>query len=210
MTMPQHPAPSSGPSSPATSTSSSAAGAFPSLNLTHQDLLNTANELYRRMEDPGFAQDDAYWTSLPIHLRTFIRNALPLAGNVSAGSGVLPGGVHAAGGQRAMYALAQQIVSAANTGMGAGQSSSSSPSMMIMPPPQQQQPQPTQQQPMSLDDLATMPPEAMLAYQPPPPQQQQQGTTGGDPRQYGFYTHPDHARMPGGMPPSDEYLQDDE
>lgn len=167
------------------------------------------------MEDPGFAQDDAYWTSLPIHLRNFIRNALPLAGNVSAGSGVLPGGVHAAGGQRAMYALAQQIVSAANTGMGAGQPtptpppppSSSSSMMMMMSQPAQQQ-----QQQMSLDDLATMPPEAMLAYQPQQQQQQPGTTTGGDPRQYGFYTHPDHARMPGGMPQPqpDEYLQDDE
>jgi hypothetical protein len=193
MTMTAPPQPPSGPSSPATSTSS----AFPSLNLTHQDLLNTANELYRRMEDPGFAQDDAYWTSLPIHLRNFIRNALPLAGNVSAGSGVLPGGVHAAGGQRAMYALAQQIVSAANTGMGAGQPSSASAVM------QQGGVVGVGAGQMSLDDLATMPPEAMLAYQP-------QQATGGDPRQYGFYTHPDHARMPGGMPQADEYLQDDE
>lgn len=196
MTMTAPPQPPSGPSSPATSTSS----AFPSLNLTHQDLLNTANELYRRMEDPGFAQDDAYWTSLPIHLRNFIRNALPLAGNVSAGSGVLPGGVHAAGGQRAMYALAQQIVSAANTGMGAGQPSSASAAAVM----QQHQGGIVATGQMSLDDLATMPPEAMLAYQP------QQATTGGDPRQYGFYTHPDHARMPGGMPQPDEYLQDDE
>ena len=167
------------------------------------------------MEDPGFAQDDAYWTSLPIHLRNFIRNALPLAGNVSAGSGVLPGGVHAAGGQRAMYALAQQIVSAANTGMGAGQPpmpmsmSMSMSTPMPMPMPVMQQGVVAAGQ-MSLDDLATMPPEAMLAYQP---QTQAQMTTtgGGDPRQYGFSTHPDHARMPGGMPQeADEYLQDDE
>lgn len=185
---------------------------LPSLNLTHQDLLNTANELYRRMEDPGFAQDDAYWTSLPIHLRNFIRNALPLAGNVSAGSGVLPGGVHAAGGQRAMYALAQQIVSAANTGMGIGaaaaamaasSSSTPAPSNMNAVAP-----------PMSLDDLATMPPEAMLAYN-------STGTTS-DPRQYGFYTHPDHAAQRGmpGMPgvpggtvdkeQDEQYLHDDE
>lgn len=182
---------------------------LPSLNLTHQDLLNTANELYRRMEDPGFAQDDAYWTSLPIHLRNFIRNALPLAGNVSAGSGVLPGGVHAAGGQRAMYALAQQIVSAANTGMGigaaaaamAGSSSSTPVTTTSMTAPAAP--------PMSLDDLATMPPEAMMAYPPT-------GTTP-DPRQYGFYTHPDHTQqrgmpgMPGGMVGQDEqYLHDDE
>jgi hypothetical protein len=92
-----------------------------------------------------------------------------------------------------MYALAQQIVSAANTGMGAGQPSSASVMQQGVVAGGQ----------MSLDDLATMPPEAMLAYQP-------QQATGGDPRQYGFYTHPDHARMPGGMPQADEYLQDDE
>jgi hypothetical protein len=102
---------------------------YPALNLTHQDLLNTANELYRRMEDPGFGNDDAYWTSLPVHLRNFIRNALPLAGslpgvagNPSAG-GMPPSSNSAVGnGQRAMYAMAQQIVSAANQGMGLAQS----------------------------------------------------------------------------------------
>ncbi len=90
-------------------------------NLTHKELLDTAEELYRRMEDPQFASDDAYWTSLPIHLRNFIRNALPLAGGVAGignGSGILPGGANAAGGQRAMYHLAQQVVNAANQGLG--------------------------------------------------------------------------------------------
>ena len=44
------------------------------------DLLTTASDLYRRIEtDPhGFLYDEAYWSSLPTHLRTFIRNALPL------------------------------------------------------------------------------------------------------------------------------------
>lgn len=106
-----------------------------------------------------------------------------------------------------MYALAQQIVSAANTGMGIGAaaaamaaSSSSTPATSTMNAP-----------PMSLDDLATMPPEAMLAYP-------STGTTS-DPRQYGFYTHPDHAAqrgmpgMPGGMvgkEQEEQYLHDDE
>lgn len=95
-------------------------------NLTHQDLLNTANELYRRMEDPHFATDDAYWTSLPVHLRNFIRNALPLApgGGVAvngngAGNGAAPGPLPSSAvkdSQQAMYAMAQQIVSAANHG----------------------------------------------------------------------------------------------
>ena len=55
----------------------------PPLSATAQvqtDLLATASDLYRRIEaDPGaLSDDDAYWTSLPAHLRTFIRNALPL------------------------------------------------------------------------------------------------------------------------------------
>lgn len=68
------------------------------------------------MSEPSFGSDDAYWSSLPAHLRNFIRNALPLAGNLAVqgnGSGVLPGGVTGAGGQRSMYAMAQNIVSTA-------------------------------------------------------------------------------------------------
>ncbi|KAJ9104463.1 hypothetical protein QFC21_001958 [Naganishia friedmannii] len=189
----------------------------PALTLTHQDLLNTANELYRRMEDPGFAQDDAYWTSLPVHLRNFIRNALPLAGNVSMGDGVLPGGVGKAGGQRAMYALAQQIVSAANTGMGAGVSAAAAaaaaaaavsgvsypnPGYAVgmapsQPPPPPPPPAPyassTRQQgnvptqQMSLDDIASMPPDAMLY---PTADGQDVG------KGYGFHPHPDYRQGP--------------
>jgi hypothetical protein len=102
---------------------------YSALNLTHQDLLNTANELYRRMEDPQFGNDDAYWTSLPVHLRNFIKNALPLAGNLPGVAGNTTGSLplpplsnSVNRGEQAMYAMAQQIVSAANQGMGLGQS----------------------------------------------------------------------------------------
>lgn len=102
-------------------------------DISQADLLRTADELYRRMEQPHFGSDDAYWSSLPVHLRNFIRNALPLAGNLAVlgnGSGTLPGGVLGAGGQRAMYALAQSIVGAANEGMGGSPDAAT-----LMPPP---------------------------------------------------------------------------
>lgn len=54
----------------------SASGLSPS---AHADLVNTATELYRRMEDPSFGETEEYWTSLPSHLRNFIRNALPMS-----------------------------------------------------------------------------------------------------------------------------------
>lgn len=47
------------------------------------ELLATASDLYKRMgpDTQGVLPDDeAYWTSLPNHLRTFIRNALPIGG----------------------------------------------------------------------------------------------------------------------------------
>ena len=69
------------------------------------------------MEGSQFGTEDAYWSSLPVHLRNFIKNALPMAGNVSmpgGGSGTLPGGVYGAGGQRSMYMMAQNIFSTAN------------------------------------------------------------------------------------------------
>jgi hypothetical protein len=81
-----------------------------------QDLNITAEALYNRMGDASFASDDIYWASLPTHLRQFIRNALPLAGNLpQSGSqpGILPGGVQSAGGQVAMYKMAQEIIGAA-------------------------------------------------------------------------------------------------
>ncbi|KAJ9111416.1 hypothetical protein QFC19_001185 [Naganishia cerealis] len=204
----------------------------PALTLTHQDLLNTANELYRRMEDPGFAQDDAYWTSLPVHLRNFIRNALPLAGNVSTGDGVLPGGVGKAGGQRAMYALAQQIVSAANTGMGAGVSAAAAAGYgnagyaigiaQTQPPPPPPPPTttprlvaaaaaappppPQQTQQMSLDDIASMPPDAVLYPRPRTTSTTVQGDDGDEDdvgKGYGFHPHPDHRRQHDGTTAQD-------
>lgn len=76
------------------------------------DLLATASDLYRRIErDPhGIPDDDAYWTSLPAHLRTFIRNALPL-GQFSAAGGNDPNAKHAS--TQAMIAVAQQLAQAA-------------------------------------------------------------------------------------------------
>lgn len=98
-----------------------------SFNITHDDLLSTANELYRRMAEPEFGSDDAYWSSLPSHLRQFIRDAVPFNGALAPQAngqtnGQQPGGGPggAAAGQRAMYAMAQQIVNAASQGMGLG------------------------------------------------------------------------------------------
>lgn len=103
---------------------------------TQQELLATANELYRQIETaaaaalastapnsgrptpasnnrsmppppmpmPGDETDDAYWSSLPAHLRSFIKNALPLAAGLAPGSAGDPyanaaasSGTHASG-----------------------------------------------------------------------------------------------------------------
>ncbi|WFD27594.1 Stress response protein nst1 [Malassezia nana] len=89
----------------------------PSLAATAQvqaDLLATASDLYRRIEaDPhGLPEDEAYWTSLPAHLRTFIRNALPL-GQLGAGANANDGIPRRASTQ-AMIAVAQQLAQAAH------------------------------------------------------------------------------------------------
>ncbi|PWN26302.1 hypothetical protein BDZ90DRAFT_51548 [Jaminaea rosea] len=80
------------------------------------DLLATASDLYRRIEaDPqGIPDDDAYWTSLPAHLRTFIRNALPLGQFPTTGNGHPndPNARHAS--TQAMIAVAQQLAQAAH------------------------------------------------------------------------------------------------
>ncbi|CAO1615978.1 unnamed protein product [Parajaminaea phylloscopi] len=80
------------------------------------DLLATASDLYRRIEaDPqGIPDDDAYWTSLPAHLRTFIRNALPLGQFPATGNGHPndPNSRHAS--TQAMIAVAQQLAQAAH------------------------------------------------------------------------------------------------
>ncbi|EIW68662.1 hypothetical protein TREMEDRAFT_74127 [Tremella mesenterica DSM 1558] len=82
-------------------------------NISHEDLVQAANELYRRMADPEFGNDDAYWSSLPPHIRQFVRDAVPLQGR---SNGDAPKG--AQGQQRELYSMAQRIVSAASQGMG--------------------------------------------------------------------------------------------
>ena len=81
------------------------AAGFPSFNAhaTQSELLATANDLYRQIESAataalagapgtngrnGVEGDDQYWQSLPAHLRSFIKNALPLAAGLSPGVGV--------------------------------------------------------------------------------------------------------------------------
>jgi hypothetical protein len=96
------------------------AGGF---NITHEDLIQTANELYRRMADPNFGSDDAYWSSLPPHLRQFIREAVPVNTNMGANGTArsTQNGAQAANeGQQGMWMMAQQIVNAASQGMGLG------------------------------------------------------------------------------------------
>lgn len=83
----------------------------PSVNITNEDLIQTANELYRRMADPKFASDDAYWSSLPAHIRNFIREAVPFAPGESQANGT-------AGRDESIHSLAQRIVSVASQGMG--------------------------------------------------------------------------------------------
>ena len=94
---------------------------------TQSELLATANDLYRQIESaaaaalagapggpngslarglPGAdeAVDDAYWLSLPSHLRSFIKNALPIAAGLSTGNGT-GGTVTAAQANAAAQAL---------------------------------------------------------------------------------------------------------
>jgi hypothetical protein len=105
------------------------ASAFP--QATQQELLATANELYKQIEQaaaaalasgPGAVStnggppsdtDDAYWLSLPAHLRSFIKNALPLAAGLTP-----PGSNHPASAAAAhalnlspeqMHQAAQQL-----------------------------------------------------------------------------------------------------
>lgn len=92
-------------------------GAYTATAQAQADLLATASDLYRRIEaDPGgIPDDDAYWTSLPAHLRTFIRNALPLGQFPTTGAGGGnndPNARHAS--TQAMIAVAQQLAQAAH------------------------------------------------------------------------------------------------
>lgn len=80
------------------------------------DLIATASDLYRRIEaDPqGIPDDDAYWTSLPAHLRTFIRNALPI-GQLPPSAQANPNDPNSRQtSTQAMIAVAQQLAQAAH------------------------------------------------------------------------------------------------
>ncbi|PWN48739.1 hypothetical protein IE53DRAFT_363668 [Violaceomyces palustris] len=95
-------------------------GAYSATAKAQADLLATASDLYRRIEaDPqGIPDDDAYWTSLPAHLRTFIRNALPLGQFPPSAQAAVNGNPndpntrHAS--TQAMIAVAQQLAQAAH------------------------------------------------------------------------------------------------
>lgn len=106
----------------------------PSVNITNEDLIQTANELYRRMADPKFASDDAYWTSLPPHIRNFIREAVPF------GDPQVNGG----GRDQSIHSLAQRIVSVASQGMGLQGMGANLLNGVGMPPPRSGQAPPTQ------------------------------------------------------------------
>ena len=112
------------------------------LNQAQSDLLATANDLYRQIESAAAAAlaghlpptgnlpargeettDDAYWSSLPHHLRSFIRSALPLAAGLTPGSNangnpalnLTPEQM-----QQAAHQLAQVVQSAGWSGLGTG------------------------------------------------------------------------------------------
>lgn len=80
------------------------------------DLLATASDLYRRIEaDPqGIPDDDAYWTSLPSHLRTFIRNALPIGQLPASARNDVDDPNNKQASTQAMIAVAQQLAQAAH------------------------------------------------------------------------------------------------
>ncbi len=111
------------------------------LNQAQSDLLATANDLYRQIESAAAAAlaghlpptgnlpnrgdetaDDAYWSSLPNHLRSFIRSALPLAAGLSPGSGNANGNpalnLTPEQMQQAAHQLAQVVQSAGWSGLG--------------------------------------------------------------------------------------------
>ena len=112
------------------------------LNQAQSDLLATANDLYRQIESAAAAAlaghlpptgnlpargdetaDDAYWSSLPNHLRSFIRSALPLAAGLTPGSGNVNGNpalnLTPEQMQQAAHQLAQVVQSAGWSGLGA-------------------------------------------------------------------------------------------
>jgi hypothetical protein len=88
------------------------AGLAPSLNITHEDLIHAANELYRRMADPEYGMEDPYWSSLTPNLRAFVREAVPINSQTRGPNGAV--------NQHDIHAMAQRIVKAASDGMGLG------------------------------------------------------------------------------------------
>jgi hypothetical protein len=88
------------------------AGLAPSLNITHEDLIHAANELYRRMADPEYGMEDPYWSSLTPNLRAFVREAVPINSQTRGPNGAV--------NQHDIHAKAQRIVKAASDGMGLG------------------------------------------------------------------------------------------
>lgn len=86
-------------------------GLSQSINITHEDLLETANELWKRMGETQYGEDDPYWSSLPPHVRQFIREAIPF--NAPSNTSNDPQAT-----QKDLYAMAQRIVHAASQGMG--------------------------------------------------------------------------------------------
>ncbi|UZJ53029.1 hypothetical protein CBS101457_002349 [Exobasidium rhododendri] len=91
-------------------------GPFSATAQAQADLLATASDLYRRIEaDPqGIPDDDAYWTSLPSHLRTFIRNALPIGQLPTSAQNDVDDPNSRQASTQAMIAVAQQLAQAAH------------------------------------------------------------------------------------------------
>lgn len=91
-------------------------GPFSATAQAQADLLATASDLYRRIEaDPqGIPDDDAYWTSLPSHLRTFIRNALPIGQLPASAQNDVDDPTSRQASTQAMIAVAQQLAQAAH------------------------------------------------------------------------------------------------
>lgn len=86
-------------------------GLSQAINITHEDLLETANELWKRMGETQYGEDDPYWSSLPPHVRQFIREAIHF--NAPSNTSNDPQAT-----QKDLYAMAQRIVHAASQGMG--------------------------------------------------------------------------------------------
>jgi hypothetical protein len=89
------------------------------------------------MADPKFASDDAYWSSLPAHIRNFIREAVPFSPGDAQANGT-------SGRDESIHSLAQRIVTVASQGMGLNNVGAS---LMNGGMPAQRSTQPPPQQP---------------------------------------------------------------